>query len=106
MRCYVFERVELVVYVVGVAGSNGAATTFADALNNKQPATFKSADREKPFAHMSAKNVMYVERVGCIAMHLESRRLRERAQRIAQARNIDYAEIDMELPLKRPRKKA
>ncbi len=93
MKCHVYSRVELVVYVVGV---NEAHHPFAEALAPAEVRKVKHHMEGKPFAHMGAKNVLYVERIGCIAVHRDKMPLFTRAQRRASALNLEYAEVARE----------
>jgi len=88
--CHVYSRTELVVYVVGV---NEPSTSFAEALSPSAVENLRGYDRDKPFAHMGAKNVLYVERIGNIAVHKDKRPLLARASRRAAVLNMDYADL-------------
>jgi hypothetical protein len=95
MRCHVYSRVERVVYVVGVTDKTNP---FAEALLPVKVDRLTGREKGKPFASMSAKNVMYVERIGCVAIHRNEKAMLERASQRASQLNLEFAESTIEEP--------
>jgi hypothetical protein len=82
--------------VVGVAGKEHAAG-LAEALSGDEPRVWTGVDRDKPFARMDDKHVMYVERIGCVPVHDRKRLAKMRAAATRRATHLTATYIDMDL---------
>lgn len=105
MKTYVYSRMEVVYYVVGVAGEGTRADAFADTLAGDRPRAFKHYEHDKPFRAMNDRRIMYVERVGSSAPGAAyiGKELSRRAQARAEQVMAQHGHADMEIT-KRKRK--
>jgi hypothetical protein len=92
MRCVVYTRTEQVVYVVGLPGPVNA---LADALLRERPLVVAHNNGNKGFRSMSDKDILYCERVGSIAKHLNHEAIFERARRRAEALNVQHGDLEV-----------
>lgn len=95
MRCFVFERMERVLYVVGL--NERAGNPLAEALLQEPRVAYRAFHKGKPFSGISRdKKVMYVERVGCVAYSANTaEHLRKKAESRAQALTVLYADLEV-----------